>query len=64
MPHQSTCKNCWHTPHEHNMCSFSDLYYYGLDGDTELEYCNCDEYIPSDNLEYLEMQYIKRGKNI
>jgi hypothetical protein len=60
---KSICRNCKHKYHG-GICTFAKLYYYGLDGDTEPEYCYCDDYIPSDNLEYLEMQYIKRGKKI
>ena len=59
---QSKCRTCTH-PHHGGYCS---IVYYGYNNDgspTDPEYCECLEYIPADNLQYLEWVNEKRSLN-
>jgi len=59
------CKNCGHVAHWHsieeynsNIKTFKDIQdscrYFN---DEERDYCNCKEFVPENNLKYLEYKY-------
>ena len=56
--YKSNCKSCMHCIHLYSCWQFSIR----LGGDLNYkDYCPCQKYIPSDNLEYLE--YLNEQKN-
>jgi hypothetical protein len=62
--YKSHCKNCDHNIHT-GFCPVAFLNYSAIAGDPgEPVYCGCDEYIPKDNLEYLEYKYIRRRQRV
>lgn len=55
--YKSNCRDCGHDDHEGNWCSVA-FCSYSMDGDPgSPDYCECDTYVPSENLEYLEWSY-------
>jgi hypothetical protein len=61
--YKSNCKNCDHNIH----FGFCPVVYvnYSADGDPgDPMDCGCDEYIPSDNLEFLEYRYVRRSLKV
>jgi len=57
--YKSKCKSCEHGIH-FGFCPVAFLDW-NMDGDPgEPMWCDCEEYIPSDNLEYLEYKYVRR----
>ena len=52
--YQGPCRNCKHSDWAHenpNLCS-------------DISYCGCLEFVPKDNLEYLEYRYEQSIKSI
>jgi hypothetical protein len=61
MKFPSKCRICHHSYHVAN-CTIA---YYEFGDDSEPTYkCTCKEYLPSDNLEYLEWKYDQRRKSV
>lgn len=59
--YKSRCKNCDHNIHLRFCPVVYMNYRYSADGDPgEPNYCDCEEYVPSENLEFLEYKYVKR----
>jgi hypothetical protein len=61
MKFPSRCRNCRHAEHLY-ICTIK---YYEYGDESEPTYkCSCEEYIPSDNLEYLEYLYDKSHSKV
>ena len=61
--YKSHCRNCDHGIH----IGFCSVVYvnYSMDGDPgEPMDCGCDEYVPLENLEFLEYKYVTRRLRI
>lgn len=58
---KSDCRTCLHGEHDRMFCSvmFCD---YSDNDISDPYYCECNEYVPSENLEYLEWNYLRSLK--
>jgi hypothetical protein len=57
---KSDCRTCNHDEHDRTFCSVMFCDY--SDNDMSPEYCDCADYVPSDNLEYVEWSYLRSVK--
>lgn len=60
--YKSNCKNCDHNIHTNGLCPVAFMDY--NEPEAKPIYCECDEYIPSENLEFLEYKYIHRRTKV
>jgi hypothetical protein len=52
------CRNCYHYWEDHGHCGKTLCCYGEISTSGYIEFsCYCDEYIPGDNLEFLELEY-------